>query len=450
MERSVIGAIGVGLALLLIFLRVPIGVAMGLVGLGGIAALSSWNAAFGIAKTIPYELIGDWNLSAVPMFLLMGYVASATGLTPGLFAAARIFLGHVPGPLASATVLASAFFASASGSSVATAAAFSRISVPEMLKAKYDPALATGCVASAGTLGSLIPPSILMIIFGIMADVSISRLFMAGVVPGILSALVFIGCITIGCMLNPRLAPPVHALYSRAQKRGAAPDVLAPPPPLLPPLPPHLVPAHRGRRARPRLRLRHRRVAPLAEQRQLAQGPRRYRRRHFGDLHHRRRGGHLLALHVLQPVAHGHVAVAAGQPRQPTDHGAGDCRDLPDPGLRARKRLDHAADHALAAAAAHADERRPGVVRHPGDQAARDRPVHAARGHERLRRQERAGRARAAGHHLSRGRMVHRRRPVDAGPADCLPADQPLASRSAVQVNPGFVSLTTLCPRSRA
>src|SRR6218665_3997926 len=250
MERSVIGAIGVGLGLLLIFLRVPIGVAMGLVGLGGIAALSSWNAAFGIAKNIPYELIGDWNLSAVPMFLLMGYVASgtglthglfasarillghvprslasATGLTHGLFASARIFLGHVPGSLASATVLASAFFASASGSSVATAAAFSRLSVPEMLKAKYDPALATGCVASAGTLGSLIPPSILMIIFGIMADVSISRLFMAGVVPGILSALVFIGCITIGCMLNPRLAPPVHALYSRAQKRAAAQDV---------------------------------------------------------------------------------------------------------------------------------------------------------------------------------------------------------------------------------
>src|SRR6218665_1612561 len=85
MERSVIGAIGVGLALLLIFLRVPIGVGMGLVGLGGIAALSSWNAAFGIAKTIPYELIGDWNLSAVPMFLLMGHVAPAPRPPPTLF-----------------------------------------------------------------------------------------------------------------------------------------------------------------------------------------------------------------------------------------------------------------------------------------------------------------------------------------------------------------------------
>lgn len=225
MDRSLIGLIGVGVALLLIFLRVPIGIVMGIVGIGGIAVLTSWNAAFGIAKTIPYELIGDWNLSAVPMFLLMGYVASATGLTNGLFASARIFLGRVPGSLASSTVLASAFFASASGSSVATAAAFSRIAIPEMLKAKYDPALATGCVASAGTLGSLIPPSILMIIFGIMADVSISRLFMAGVMPGILSAVVFIGYITIRAMLNPKLAPLDHTVYSREEKLAALKDV---------------------------------------------------------------------------------------------------------------------------------------------------------------------------------------------------------------------------------
>lgn len=225
MDRSLIGGIGVAVALFLIFLRVPIGVVMGLVGIGGIATLTSWNAALGIAKTIPYELIGDWNLSAVPMFLLMGYVASATGLTNGLFASARIFLGRVPGSLASSTVLASAFFASASGSSVATAAAFSRIAIPQMLKAKYDPALAAGCVASAGTLGSLIPPSILMIIFGIMADVSISRLFMAGVVPGILSAVVFIGYITIRATLNPKLAPLDDTVYSREEKIAALKDV---------------------------------------------------------------------------------------------------------------------------------------------------------------------------------------------------------------------------------
>ena len=97
MDRTLIGLIGVGVALVLIFLRVPIGVAMGIVGFGGIATLISWHAAIGIAKAIPYQLIGDWNLSAVPMFLLMGYVASATGLTSGLFASGRIFSAGVPG-----------------------------------------------------------------------------------------------------------------------------------------------------------------------------------------------------------------------------------------------------------------------------------------------------------------------------------------------------------------
>jgi C4-dicarboxylate transporter DctM subunit len=225
MDRTYIGMIGMGITLLMIFLRVPIGVAMGLVGIVGIAVLSTWSAAFSIAKSIPYTLIGDWNLSAVPMFLLMGYIASATGLTNGLFASARLFLGRVPGSLASSTVLASALFASASGSSVATAAAFARISVPEMLKARYDPALATGCVAAAGTLGSLIPPSILMIVFGIMADTSISKLFMAGVIPGLLTAAVFIGYIMIRVKLNPALAPLDTTVYTADQKRAAISDI---------------------------------------------------------------------------------------------------------------------------------------------------------------------------------------------------------------------------------
>lgn len=225
LERSVIGLIGVAVALFLIFLRVPIGAAMGLVGLGGIAAIMSWGAAVGIAKGIPYALIGDWNLSAVPMFLLMGYIASSAGLTDGLFKAARMFFGRIPGALASSTVLASAFFASASGSSVATAAAFSRISVPEMLKAKYDPAFATGSVAIAGTLGSLIPPSVLMIVFGILADVSISKLFMAGIIPGLLSAAMFIAYITIRAWLNPAIAPRDLTHYSRSEKIAALKEV---------------------------------------------------------------------------------------------------------------------------------------------------------------------------------------------------------------------------------
>lgn len=225
LDRSTVGLIGVVVTLLLVFARVPIGVAMGAVGVCGIAALTSWNAAIGISKAIPYEIIGDWNLSAVPMFLLMGYIATAAGLTQGLFAATRIFFGRVPGAMASSTVIASALFSSAAGSSVATAAAFSRISVPEMLNARYDPALATGTVAAAGTLGSMIPPSVLMIVYGILADVSIAQMFMAGLVPGLLTAFMFIAYVTLRVLRNPSLAPPDPTRYDAAAKRRALLDV---------------------------------------------------------------------------------------------------------------------------------------------------------------------------------------------------------------------------------
>jgi len=225
MDRLDIGLLGIVVTLVMIGLRVPISVAMGVVAFVGIFFMMGINAAIGIAKAIPYELVGDWNLSAVPMFLLMGYVASGAGLTSGLFAAARVFLNRVPGGLATATVASSAMFASASGSSVATAAAFSRIAIPEMLKAGYAPSLAAGSVAAAGTLGSLIPPSVLLIVFGLMMDVSISELFIAGVVPGLLSAVMFVAMITLRTTLKPELAPRLNERYSMAEKLALLRDV---------------------------------------------------------------------------------------------------------------------------------------------------------------------------------------------------------------------------------
>lgn len=225
MDPLLVGLFGIVLLLVLIAIRFPIGIAMGLVGFLGVLAIIGAQPAIGVAKAVPYELVGDWNLSAVPMFLLMGYFASAAGLTRGLFRAARIFLGKIPGGLASATVIASALFASASGSSVATAAAFSRIAVPEMLKARYAPSLATACVASAGTLGSLIPPSVLLIIYGLITDLSIGTLFVAAVVPGILSAIVYIGMITVRCKLKPELAPHVDERYTAEDKKEAVRDI---------------------------------------------------------------------------------------------------------------------------------------------------------------------------------------------------------------------------------
>lgn len=207
MDRLDIGMVGIVVTLVAIGFRIPIGIAMGLTSFAGIYLMMGVMPAIGIAKAIPYEMIGDWNLSAVPMFLLMGYIASGAGLSSGLFNAARVFLNRLPGGLATATVASSALFASASGSSVATAAAFSRIAIPEMLKAGYAPSLASGSVAAAGTLGSLIPPSVLLIIYGLMMDESINTLFIAALVPGILSGIVFALMITIRCTLNPALAP---------------------------------------------------------------------------------------------------------------------------------------------------------------------------------------------------------------------------------------------------
>lgn len=218
MSSVAIGFIGIGCGLVLLALRIQIGVALGFVSFIGIGILVSWKAAWGIITAIPFNFVGDWNLTAIPMFLLMGFVASEAGLTTGLFRAMRILLSWLPGGLAVSSVGANAVLAAASGSSVATASAFARIATPEMLRYGYHPGLATGVIAAAGTLGALIPPSILMVLYGFLAEVSIARLFAAGIVPGILTALAFSGMIILRCVLNPRLAPKVEDKFTRAEK----------------------------------------------------------------------------------------------------------------------------------------------------------------------------------------------------------------------------------------
>lgn len=225
MERFDIGLMGIAVTLVLIAMRVQIGVALGIVSFVGIAFITSSKAAWGILSAIPHNFVANWSLSAVPMFLLMGFIASKAGLTKGLFSSARMLFGHIPGGLASATVVASALFASASGSSVATSAAFSKIAVPEMLKSRYKASLATGCVAASGTLGSLIPPSVLMILYGIFTDTSIGALFVAGVIPGILSAAIYIGMITVRAKMNPELAPLHDEVHTRQERLDAIKDI---------------------------------------------------------------------------------------------------------------------------------------------------------------------------------------------------------------------------------
>jgi tripartite ATP-independent transporter DctM subunit len=227
MHNLTIGFLGLTAGFILLLLRVPIGVVLGLVSFIGIGVLLSMRAAWGILTAVPFNLVGDWNLTAIPMFLLMGFVASETGISAGLFRAMRVLLAWLPGGLAVASVGACAMLSAASGSSVATSSAFARIATPEMLRYRYDPGLATGVIAAAGTLGSLIPPSILMVLYGYLAEVSIAKLFMAGFLPGLLSAVMFIAMIVIRCSLNPGLAPTVSETFTRRDLMDAAKAVWA-------------------------------------------------------------------------------------------------------------------------------------------------------------------------------------------------------------------------------
>ena len=204
-----LGFWSIGAVLLLIAARVPIGVVLGGVAVLGIAQLRGIDVALGLIKSTPFEFSAHWSLSAIPMFLLMGSIAHHSGISQSLFTAARLWFSGLPGGLAVATNLACAAFAAASGSSVATAAAMGRIAIPEMLRHGYEKGLATGVVASAGTLGSLIPPSILFVLYGIFAEVSIVKLLIAGVFPGLLTAAVYTVMIITRCKLNPSLAPRI-------------------------------------------------------------------------------------------------------------------------------------------------------------------------------------------------------------------------------------------------
>lgn len=218
MDSLTVGIIGLVTLLVLLALRVPIAFSLGIVSLGGIAVLRGPVPAVSALETLTFNFIAHWSLSAVPMFLLMGNVAFKSGLTQSLYKATRMWLSGLPGGLAIASTAACAMFAAASGSSVATASAMGRIAIPEMLKYKYDPGLATGTVAAAGTLGSLIPPSILIILFAIFAEASIGQMLIAGILPGILSAFVFASMISIRCMINPKLAPVIEGGVSWSER----------------------------------------------------------------------------------------------------------------------------------------------------------------------------------------------------------------------------------------
>ena len=207
MSPLTIGLIGFIVLLLLLILRMPIAVAMGVLGVVGMGYVAGWDAGLNLLRTVPYAAVSNYGFSVVPLFILMGNFCFHAGVSRDLYYTVYKWFGQFRGGLAMATVGACAGFAAVSGSSLATAATMGTVALPEMKKYKYDPALATGAITAGGTLGILIPPSVVLVVYGILTEVSIGKLFLAGFIPGVLEAAFYIVTIYIICKRSPLLGP---------------------------------------------------------------------------------------------------------------------------------------------------------------------------------------------------------------------------------------------------
>lgn len=207
MSPAVIGIIGIAVLVFLLFSRMPVGFVMALVGVVGFGLLVSFDAAFNLMVKDIFSVFGSYSLTVIPLFILMGQIAFHSGISSRLFDVAYKYIGHLPGGLAIATIGACTGFAAICGSTNATAATMAAVTLPEMKKYNYDDSLATGVVSAGGSLGILVPPSVVFIIYGVMTEQSIGSLFMAGIVPGLLLAFLFACAVVIWTWLKPQIAP---------------------------------------------------------------------------------------------------------------------------------------------------------------------------------------------------------------------------------------------------
>lgn len=221
MSALLAGLLGVVALLAAIVARVPIGLALAAVGLSGYAALDGWPKALRMFGTVPFDLASAYSLSVVPLFILMGAVASRATMSRELFDAANALFSGLRGALANATIGACAAFGAICGSSIATAATFSKVSIPEMRRHGYDAGFAAGAVASAGTLGILIPPSVILAVYAIVAEQSLPRLFAAAMVPGLILAALYVITVFIVSRVRPDLTPMAPSMPARERLRAA-------------------------------------------------------------------------------------------------------------------------------------------------------------------------------------------------------------------------------------
>lgn len=208
MDPLQLAMIGTAAMFVLIALHVPIGAAMTVVGFVGVATILDWNAASSLFATVPSGVLSNSELATIPLFLLMGAFAGTAGLSSDLYRLAYALVGQYRGGLAMATIGGCAGFGAICGSSIATATTFTRVALPEMIDRRYDPGLAAGCCAAGGTLGILIPPSIILVLYAVLTEQFVLSLFAAAVVPGIVAVALYLISINLFVRLRPDIAPP--------------------------------------------------------------------------------------------------------------------------------------------------------------------------------------------------------------------------------------------------
>ncbi|MDB6180852.1 TRAP transporter large permease [Paracoccus fistulariae] len=213
-----ISLIAFAILLLMVFLRVPIAFAMTIVGGIGFALLRGWGPAGAMVGNAVFETGLNYSLSVVPLFIFMGNVLAGSGIAQGLFSAADRVFGRMRGGLAMATVLSCGGFSAVCGSSLATAATMSKVTMPSMRRFGYSDSLATGAIAAGGTLGILIPPSVVLIIFGLLTEADIGKLFLAGIIPGILGIIGYLLAVVVAVRLKPELAPQVGEVHPMTRR----------------------------------------------------------------------------------------------------------------------------------------------------------------------------------------------------------------------------------------
>ena len=225
MEPLTIGYLGAGLLFVFLAMGIPVSVAMGVVGIGGMLLGAGPAMTMGQLAVLPFWVVNNYGFAVLPMFVLMGVLAEASGITTQVFKAADLWLRKIRGGLYHAVIVGSAVFAAISGSTIVNAVVFTRIAFPQMIKYGYSKSLSIGAIAGAGSFAAMIPPSITMVIYAIITEQSVGQLLIAGVIPGILTAAVYLGGVSVLVHIKPDLAPPIEAPVTWPERWRAAGQV---------------------------------------------------------------------------------------------------------------------------------------------------------------------------------------------------------------------------------